>query len=275
MDASEQVKTACPALDVPRRRFMIVALSRVSSDVGREEVLATSLLSRARDHAGSPLWHGYRHVERRQGCLYLCIPGTALLLVCKTWVLWIVESISGNCKPRHRWSQSLTIIASHFLHQAPPSLSCQQGRFSSLEKPTIRWPMTQFLRLTFGLFMLNYWEIPPSEMGKMISVVGKFPERMWKVGEFARTILEADFRLLTYQTHPNAMFLATSTRVLCRKHFNENGDFMSQAPVWSCLPSFTNSFWAGCLTGSRLDHWLARCGSVVPWRNFESRCNVV
>lgn len=37
-------------------------------------------------------------------------------------------------------------------------------------------------------------------MGKMISVVGKFPERMWKVGEFAR------------------------------KHFNENGDFISQDP---------------------------------------------
>lgn len=37
-------------------------------------------------------------------------------------------------------------------------------------------------------------------MGKMISVVGKFPDRMWKVGEFAR------------------------------KHFNENGDFMSQDP---------------------------------------------
>jgi len=37
-------------------------------------------------------------------------------------------------------------------------------------------------------------------MGKMISVVGKFPERMRKVGEFAR------------------------------KHFNENGDFMSQDP---------------------------------------------
>lgn len=27
-----------------------------------------------------------------------------------------------------------------------------------------------------------------SEMGKMISVVGKFPERMRKVGEFARTL---------------------------------------------------------------------------------------
>ncbi|CAE7581205.1 Prpf4b [Symbiodinium natans] len=37
-------------------------------------------------------------------------------------------------------------------------------------------------------------------MNKMISVVGKFPERMWKVGEFAR------------------------------KHFNENGDFMSKDP---------------------------------------------
>lgn len=37
-------------------------------------------------------------------------------------------------------------------------------------------------------------------MNKMISVVGRFPERMWKVGEFAR------------------------------KHFNENGDFMSKDP---------------------------------------------
>jgi len=37
-------------------------------------------------------------------------------------------------------------------------------------------------------------------MNKMISVVGKFPERMWKVGEFAR------------------------------KHFNDNGDFMSKDP---------------------------------------------
>ncbi|CAE7653500.1 Prpf4b [Symbiodinium pilosum] len=37
-------------------------------------------------------------------------------------------------------------------------------------------------------------------MNKMISVVGKFPERMWKVGEFAR------------------------------KHFNETGDFMSKDP---------------------------------------------
>lgn len=27
----------------------------------------------------------------------------------------------------------------------------------------------------------------PTKMGKMISVVGKFPDRMWKVGEFART----------------------------------------------------------------------------------------
>ena len=39
---------------------------------------------------------------------------------------------------------------------------------------------------------VNYSEVfpralPPTKMGKMISVVGKFPDRMWKVGEFART----------------------------------------------------------------------------------------
>ena len=61
-----------------------------------------------------------------------------------------------------------------------------------------------------------------AEMNKMISVVGKFPERMWKVGEFARSAL-----LFVVLEH----LCSTACSIACRKHFNETGDFMSKAGI--------------------------------------------
>ena len=121
----------------------------------------------------------------------------------------------------------------YFLFQAPLSSSCQRGKSFSLEKPTTRWWGTQKLRLQWTILFRSVPQSLAYQDGQDDLGGRQIPWQNVESGWICQDSLSflGWFRCLTRVIHRTETKIqsCTSVEMCCRKHFNENGDFMSQA----------------------------------------------
>ena len=194
----------------------------------KQQVPTTSVLPCSRDHVGSSLWHGHWHVERRP--VYSVFPQCPAAECSGNSNLQLLSILASIQYFDLSWCNFLTFVLSCFRHhclrvvngenplhwknQQPDGEGLGSCVFSELfyseafPEPCLpRWARW------------SRWSVNSlTECGKWVNLPGLVEFFGW-------------FRCLTRVIHRTETKIqsCTSVEMCCRKHFNEIGDFMSQA----------------------------------------------